>query len=348
MQKRVTARDVAEAAGVSRTTVSFVLNDVPGMRISEDTRQRVLQAAQQLGYQPNISAQRLVTGQTRILAYVERQTPERAFADAFLPQVLRGVHDAASGSNYEVLFAPIPLENGANRCARLLRGGHVDGLILSGPRSDDLELRQLLEDDAPIVLQGHWPGVSVASVDVDNTTAARMATEHLIHLGHKHIGMIVHAPLAYTAAAARLQGYQESVEAAGLPDSVDCIALADFTPASGEAAMEELLQRKVMPTGVFAGSDTVAIGAMRAAKRKGYCIPQDIAFVGFDDIPMAVYHDPPLTSVRLPAYGIGWAAADLLLRLIGKDDVHDCNILLKSELIIRASCGALLEGRTNR
>ena len=336
MQKRVTARDVAEAAGVSRTTVSFVLNDVPGMRISEDTRQRVLQAAQQLGYQPNISAQRLVTGQTRILAYVERQTPERAFADAFLPQVLRGVHDAASGSNYEVLFAPIPLENGANRCARLLRGGHVDGLILSGPRSDDLELRQLLEDDAPIVLQGHWPGVSVASVDVDNTTAARMATEHLIHLGHKHIGMIVHAPLAYTAAAARLQGYQGSVKAAGLPDSVDCIALADFTPASGEAAMEELLQCKVMPTGVFAGSDTVAIGAMRAAKRKGYCIPQDIAFVGFDDIPMAVYHDPPLTSVRLPAYGIGWAAADLLLRLIGKDDVHDCNILLKSELIIRA------------
>jgi DNA-binding LacI/PurR family transcriptional regulator len=348
MQKRVTARDVAESAGVSRTTVSFVLNDVPGMRISEDTRQRVLQVAQQLGYQPNISAQRLVTGQTRILAYVERQTPERAFADAFLPQVLRGVHDAASASNYEILFAPIPLENGANRCARLLRGGHVDGLILSGPRSDDLELRQLLEDDAPLVLQGHWPGVSVASVDVDNTTAAKMAVEHLVHLGHRQIGMIVHAPLAYTAAQARLEGFHEVVEAQGLHDSAACIALADFKPASGETAMEELLTCKVVPTAIFAGSDTVAIGAMRAAKRRGYCIPEDIAFVGFDDIPMAVYHDPPLTSVRLPAYGIGWAAADLLIRLIGEDDIHERNILLKSELIIRESCGALPEEITDR
>jgi LacI family transcriptional regulator len=348
MQKRVTAREVAEAAGVSRTTVSFVLNDVPGMRISEETRQRVLQVAQQLGYQPNISAQRLVTGQTRILAYVERQTPERAFADAFLPQVLRGVHDAASASNYEVLFAPIPLENGANRCARLLRGGHVDGIILSGPRSDDLELRKLLEDDAPLVLQGHWPGVSVASVDVDNTAAARMATEHVIDQGHTSIGMIVHAPLAYTAATARLLGYQEAVEAAGLSDSADCIALADFTPASGETAMEELLKCKVMPTGIFAGSDTVAIGAMRAAKRKGYRIPQDIAFIGFDDIPMAVYHDPPLTSIRLPAYGIGWAAADLLIRLMGGDDIRGRNILLKSELIVRDSCGALRRESTDR
>jgi DNA-binding LacI/PurR family transcriptional regulator len=348
MQKRVTAREVAEAAGVSRTTVSFVLNDVPGMRISAETRQRVLQVAKQLGYQPNISAQRLVTGQTRILAYVERQTPERAFADAFLPQVLRGVHDAASASDYEVLFAPIPLENGATRCTRLLRGGHVDGLILSGPRSDDLELRQLLEGDAPLVLQGHWPGISVASVDVDNIAAAKMATEHLIHLGHKNIGMIVHAPLAYTAAAARMQGYQEAVKAAELHDSTACIVLADFTPASGEAAMEELLECEAVPTAIFAGSDTVAIGAMRAVKRKGYRIPQDIAFIGFDDIPMAVYHDPPLTSVRLPAYGIGWAAADLLIRLIGRDDVRDRNILLKSELTIRASCGALLEESTDR
>ncbi|HEY44577.1 MAG TPA: LacI family transcriptional regulator, partial [Anaerolineae bacterium] len=172
MQKRVTASDVAELAGVSRTTVSFVLNNVPGMRISEDTRQKVLEAAKQLDYHPNISAQRLVTGQTRIIAYVERQTPEQAFSDAFLPQVLRGVHDAASASNFEVLFAPVPVENGAERCEYLLRGGHVDGIILSGPRSDDLELRELLERGAPLVIQGHWPGVATASVDIDNTEAA--------------------------------------------------------------------------------------------------------------------------------------------------------------------------------
>jgi len=159
--------------------------------------------------------------------------------------------------------------------------------------------------------------------------------------------MIVHAPLAYTAAAARLQGYQESVEASGLHESAACVALADFTPASGEVAMEELLACKIIPSGIFAGSDTVAIGAMRAAKRRGYRIPRDIAFVGFDDIPMAVYHEPPLTSVRLPAYGIGWAAADLLIRWICEDDIHERNILLKSELIIRDSCGALPEEITD-
>ena len=342
MRKRVTARDVAESAGVSRTTVSFVLNDVPGMRISEQTRLRVLQAADQLGYQPNISAQRLVTGQTRILAYVERQTPEWAFADAFLPQVLRGVHDAAIASNHEVLFAPIPLENGAKRCKQLLTGGHVDGIILSGPRTDDLELRKLLEDDPPMVLQGQWPGVSAASVDIDNELAARIAVQHLVDLGHKRLGMIVHAPLTYTAAAARLKGYEQVLEAASLHDSIKRVVVADFTPASGEIAMEKLCANGSTPTAVFASSDTVAIGAMQAAKRLGYRIPQDIAFVGFDDIPMAVYHDPPLTTICLPAYGLGWAAADLLIRLISGDSVRNDNILLKSELIVRASCGALV------
>ncbi len=104
--------------------------------------------------------------------------------------------------------------------------------------------------------------------------------------------------------------------------------------------MESLLSLDPPPTAVFASSDTVAIGAMRAAKRMGYRIPEDICFVGFDDIPMAVYQDPPLTTVRLPAYGIGWAAADLLIRLIAQEEVHERNLLLESELIIRASCGS--------
>jgi DNA-binding LacI/PurR family transcriptional regulator len=340
MQKRVTASDVAELAGVSRTTVSFVLNNVPGMRISEETRQKVLEAAQQLDYHPNISAQRLVTGRTRIIAYVERQTPEQAFSDAFLPQVLRGVHDAASASNFEVLFAPVPVENGVERCEYLLRGGHVDGIILSGPRSDDLELRELLERGAPLLLQGHWPGVATASVDIDNTEAARMAVKHLIGLNHRNLGMIVHAPLAYTAAAARLEGYRDVVESSDLPFAETCITEADFTPESGEQAMEELLQSVRPPTAIFASSDTVAIGAMRAAKRMGHRIPEDISFVGFDDIPMAVYQDPPLTTVRLPAYGIGWAAADLLIRLIAQEEIQERNLQLESELIVRASCGA--------
>lgn len=338
--KRVTAQDVADMAGVSRTTVSFVLNNVPGMRISEDTRLKVLDAARTLDYHPNVSAQRLVTGQTNILAYVQRQTPERVFADAFLPQVLHGVHDAASSLGYEVLFAPIPLQNGGDRCVRLLRGGYVDGIILSGPRTDDLELRQLLETEAPVVLQGQWPGVPVASVDVDNFQATQKAVEHLIRLGHERLGMIVHAPVTDTAAAARLHGFKQVLERNGLSLDPQRITMANFSPSSGERAMDVLLQCDPPPSAVFASSDTVAVGAMCAAKAHGYRIPQDIAFVGFDDIPMAIYQDPPLTSVRLPAYGIGWAAAELLIQLIAHEEVREHNLVLESELIVRTSCGS--------
>jgi len=338
-RQRAHSRDVAKVAGVSRTTVSFVLNNVPGMRISEETRQRVLEAARQLDYHPDASARRLVTGKTSILGYVERQSPEHAFADAFMPQVLRGVHDSAAASNYEVLFAPIPLEVSNGRFSRLLHGHHVDGIILSGPRSDDQEVRQMVEAKAPIVLQGEWPGMNVATVDVDNVKAAKMATSHLIRIGHTRIGMIIHAPEAFTAGNARLHGYREALKENNLAQDPDLIAFASFTPSSGEQAIRKLLKLNPRPTAIFVSSDTVAIGAIRAAQELGCHIPQDLAIVGFDDIPISVYLRPPLTTIHLPAYGIGWAAADLLIRLID-GETDETNITLDTDLIIRDSCGA--------
>jgi DNA-binding LacI/PurR family transcriptional regulator len=338
MPRRVRARDVAKLAGVSRTTVSFVLNDVPGMRISEETRQRVLEAAQELDYHPDASARRLVTGKTKILGYVERQSPESAFADAFMPQVLRGVHDAASSANYEVLFAPIPLGISDGRFSRLLRGRHVDGIILSGPRTDDEELHELVKEESPIVIQGQLSGINAASVDVDNVKAARSATEYLIQLEHTRIGMVVHAPQSFTAGRERLQGFQEALQAHGLPFDDDLVIHANFTPASGEEAIRSLLRLKQRPTALFVSSDTVAIGVIRAAQEMGFRIPEDLSVVGFDDIPMSVYLNPPLTTVHLPAYGIGWAAADLLIRLIDDGETQEVNVLLDTELVLRGSC----------
>jgi LacI family transcriptional regulator len=310
------------------------------MRISEETRKRVIEAAHDLDYHPHASARRLVTGKTRIIAYVERQPPERAFADAFLPQVLRGVHDAASTAHYEVLFAPIPVEESNGRCSQLLRGQHVDGIILSGPRRDDEELKGLIEAKAPVVIQGQWPGLAGASVDVDNIKAAKKATEHLLQLGHTRVGMIVHANPIYTAAFARLQGYREALEENGLPYDPDFVSKANFTPSSGERALNQLLKVNPPPTAIFASSDTVAIGAMRAAEQQDRRIPEDLAVVGFDDIPMAIYVDPPLTTVRLPAYGVGWGAADLLIRILSKEEISETNFMLDTELMIRGSCGA--------
>jgi DNA-binding LacI/PurR family transcriptional regulator len=344
MARRVSSRDVARLAGVSRTTVSFVLNNVPGMRISEETRKRVLEAAKELDYHPDAVARRLVTGKTQILAYVERQTPELAFSDAFMPQALRGVHAAASVNNYEVLFAPIPVDKSNGRFLGLLRGRHVDGIILAGPRTDDEELRELIENQSPIVVQGQWPGQNVASVDVDNMKAAQIATEHLTKLGHKRIGMIVHAPETYTAGGARLQGYRLALENYGIPYDKALVTYANFTSESGESAFKSVFEVDTPPSALFVSSDTVAIGVIQSAQELGYRVPEDLAVVGFDDIPMSVYITPPLTTVHLPAYGIGWAAADLLIRLIDSEETLETSVLLDTELIVRGSCGTKMHG----
>ncbi|RIK29835.1 MAG: LacI family transcriptional regulator [Chloroflexi bacterium] len=341
MAKRPTAREVAELAGVSRTTVSFVLNNVPGMRISEETRQRVLQAARQLHYYPDATARRMVAGRTKIIGFVLRQRPEQAFADMFLPQVLSGLSRVASAEGYHVLFEPIPPEDQMQPYLRLIHERHVDGIILSGPRFDDQELLQTEIKGTPIVLMGQLPTTNLPFVDIDNSGGARLATKHLIHLGHQRIAMITNAELAYTASASRLEGYRQALEAAGIAYDPTLVRYGNFTPQSGQFAMADLLTHIPRPTAVFVASDTVALGALQAIRQVGLKIPDDIAVVGYDDIPLAEYIDPPLTTVRLPAAGLGWGAAELLIRLItAEEEVHDTNVILEAELVVRASCGA--------
>ena len=334
--RRVTARDVAQRAGVSTTTVSFVLNNVEEMRISEETRQRVLEATKELDYHPDSLARRMVTGQTHNIAYVIRQSPDQAFADAFMPEVLNGLAQGAAAQNFHVLFEPIGPED-SRGFAWLIRERHVDGLVISGPRTDDPELLNLLERGVPVVLQGQLPSVQVPFVDVDNQHGARVATRHLIELGHRRIGLITNAGLHYTAAAACLAGYREALTNAGLPYEEGLVRYGNFTPQSGEAAIVDLLNEK--PTAVFVASDVVALGAMKRLQTLGVRIPDDIALVGFDDIPLARYLDPPLTTMRLPAYGLGWGAAELITRFINRVPVENQEVLLETELIVRESCG---------
>lgn len=339
MKRRVTSRQVAERAGVSRTTVSFVLNDVPDMRIPLETRERVQRAAEELGYHPNASARRLVTGQTNLIAYVERQAPDHIFTDGFWPEVLRGAHDAALSQDYEVLYAPDAIVEGMGRCARLLLGNHVDGAIISGPREGDRELVRLIELGAPLVIQGSWPDRSIPAVDVDNAFAAKKAVRYLVDLGHTKIGLMLHAPAEYIASRDRRIGFEEALAEAGVAREPDWIVQANFTPESGEAAMEQLLTGEDRPTAVFATSDTIAIGGMMAARRAGLKIPDDIAFIGFDDIPMARYQEPPLSTVRLPAYDLGRESGKLMTEILSGRMPDSAHRTLQSELVIRQSCG---------
>lgn len=332
--KRPTSSDVARRAGVSRTTVSFVLNDRPRAHISEDTRRRVLAAAQELGYHVHAGARSLAAGRTNTIGLVLRQTPEQVAVDALLPETLRGLTTAAREAGFRVMVEPLPPADGSY--AALVRARHTDGLIVSGPRADDLEPAQLHDEGYPLVVQGHAPGESIPSVDVDNRAGARVAVEHLIGLGHRRIGCITNASFAYTAAMERVEGYREALDAAGIAFDERLVATGDFTPMSGHAAMLALLARAPDLTAAFVASDVLALGAIGAAREAGLRVPDDLSIVGFDDVPLAAYFDPPLTTIRLPAYELGFRAGRMLVRQIGGEGVAGQQVLA-TELVVRAS-----------
>lgn len=339
--KRVTSQDVARRAGVSRTTVSLVLNNVSEAQISEETRQRVLESARALNYHPDASARRLVQGRTQVIGFVERQAPSQDFADAFMGEVLRGFHKAARREGYHVLFEPFVYgQDPKDRYVQVIREHHADGIVLSGPRFDDQELIDLHREGIPIVLQGRLPGSNIPCVDVDNVAGARLATEHLVCCGHEDIGLITNGPTIYTAASERKMGFMHALQEAGLPVNKDWIKTAAFTPQSGFIAMRDMLSQKERPSAVFVASDTVAIGALDAVRKAGLCVPEDLALVGFDDVPWAAYIDPPLTTVRLPAHALGWSAGYLLIRILNGEKVEEPTVLLDTELVVRKSCGS--------
>jgi DNA-binding LacI/PurR family transcriptional regulator len=333
VRKRPTSADVAARAGVSRTTVSFVLNERPGSNISPTTRDRVLEAAAELGYHPHASARRLAGGKSNTLGFVLLQSPEQVAGDATLAETLSGLAAAARTAGFRVMVEPLDPTN-ANYEA-LLRAQHADGIVVSGPRSDDTGLARLANEGFPIVLQGSLAGIDAPSVDVDNVSGARRAVEHLIGLGWQRIACITNAPLAYTAAQERLEGYRQALAAAGIADDPDLIEEAAFDAGSGHRAMERLLARGRVEA-VFVASDVVAFGAIAAIRDAGLTVPGDVSVVGFDDIALAAFFDPPLTTVRLPAHDLGLAAGTALLDRVAGRPVPD-RTLLPTELIVRSS-----------
>ena len=335
-RKRVTSFDVAEKSGVSRTTVSFVLNDVPGISISEATRQRVQQAAKELNYHPDSTGKKLASGKSNTLGLVLRQSHEQVFADALLPQVLMGIEQAATEQGFQVLLKPLEPQDG-DGYMRLVHENHVDGIILSGPRQEEAEIIRLHHEGLPVMLMGQLPGSGLPFVDIDAVNGSTQAVNHLIEHNHRRIGLITNAAQEYTSAQQRRQGYLNALKAAEIEPEADLMQAGNYTPASGFKAMQKLLDVFPRPTAIFVASDVVSLGAIRAIKQAGLRIPQDIAVVGFDDIPMADYFDPPLTTVRIPSYGLGWASGERLVRRVQGEVLDQDGMLLESELVIRSS-----------
>lgn len=338
-RRQARSQDVAELAGVSRTTVSFVLNDVPGVKISEETRQRVLEAARRLNYYPTAAARSLASGKTRRIGLVLGEGQKRLAADAFLPTFLQGVTASLHQRGYLLVLQMAEDVPSHEAYVRLIREQQVDGLIISGPRADDPLLSELADDKFPLLLHGRLEACHLPWVDVDNKAGAYQAMTHLIGLGHQRIGFISNAPFSYAGAQARYAGYRQALTEHDIPLDDSLMRSAAFLPETGWAAMDELLELPERPTAVFAASDVVAIGVMSAIQSTGLRIPDDMAVVGFDDIFLAAHTQPPLTTVRVPAYGLGWTAAEVLVALIEGDEEVSA-VTLETELVIRDSCGA--------
>ncbi len=335
---RPTSADVAKLAGVSRTTVSFVLNNVPGTGIPESTRNKVQEVARQLKYHSNITGKKLATGKSMMVGLVQIQTSEQALNDAFVLQVLIGLEDAAKNNNFHILLKHISHSN-SDDYADLFSENHVDGIIVSGPLQHDETLEKLYLEGHPVVLLGQMPGTPLPFVDINAELGSEIAVNHLVSLGHRKIALITNARREYSSALQRESGYLKAMKKAGLTVNQDYVIEGNFTPSSGYDATKTLLGLPTPPTAIFVASDVVAIGALQAIKQANLKIPQEISTIGFDDIPMAKYFDPPLTTIRLPAYALGFGAGERLIRLIAGDSLDEKGVFLNTELVVRESTG---------
>lgn len=346
-RRRITSQNVADRAGVSRTTVSFVLNNVKA-NISPETRERVLQAAKELGYVPNASARALARQQTHTLGLVLIRDPVELACDFFLPGVMQGLIEAIRPAGFRLLLEPIDNAQEQDLYLNLVRARQIDGIVLSGPRSDDEQLADLIDSGFPVVLLGQLADSEASSVDVDNREAARVAVEHLILQGHRRIGCITNAPLAYTGSADRLAGYRSALAAHEIPYDPALVRYGEFSPESGQLAAHSLLvECKPRPSALFVASDVVAVGALHAVRDLDLTVPDDVALVGFDDVPVSRYLVPPLTTVRLPAMELGRRAGELLLGKIQGINGSRQQILLDTELIVRRSSQRSSRGGDN-
>ena len=338
--KRVTSQDVADLARVSRTTVSFVLNNVKGMNISRETRQRVLEAAEKLSYIPDASAQALASRRSKAIGLVMTRNPHHIATDAFLPQILGGLMEVVKARKLRLLFESVEVEHQDRAYLELARAKHIDGMLLLTPRIDDAGLKRLSQVDIPTVLIGELTGTDLYSVDIDNHLAAQNAVQYLLTLGHTQIACITNASKSYSAAFDRIRGYKDALVSAGLRFDEQLVRYADFDPHSGYHQMKSLLAGKAF-TAVFVASDNVAMGAKAALREAGLRVPDDISMVGFDDIPWAQYSDPPLTTIRLPASELARTACVVLMDLLQGKEPRSKRLMLTTELVIRKSCRKL-------
>ncbi|AJQ95504.1 LacI family DNA-binding transcriptional regulator [Gynuella sunshinyii] len=339
---RPTSAQVAKLAGVSRTTVSFVLNNVEKSGISNATREKVLAAAAQLGYEPNAAAQSLASGSSATIGLVLPDI-HHLYVDSFLSRVVASVSEEVRRHDMKLLIETVD-RGDTFGYQRLAKNGRIDGMIVVNPRENEYTvLAEINRDFMPLVAFGsrrrsQQTCAEFSTTSSDNFFNARLAVKHLIALGHKNIGHISFSSDSFTSVNSRERGWLAALEEHNL-NARDIRESADLSAESGYHACLRLLSKKQSFSAIFAGNDTVAFGIIRALIDKGYRVPEDIAIVGYDDIPLAAYGAVPLTTIKtFPEEHGRMAVKTLLEHLKGISEPNHQKF--DSHLVIRESCGA--------
>lgn len=327
-----TIRDVAELVGVHPSTVSRVIND--DSRISEKTKNKVLLIIKKLGYTPNAIARGLKIKRTYTLGML---IPD--ITNPFFAEIARGVEDAANANGFNIILCNTDDKLKKERIyLEILKEKRVDGLILGTAHIRDKSILELEKKKFPyILLSRNIEGLDKNCVIVDDVVGGIIVTEYLIKLGHRRIAHIT-GPPTVRVANNRLEGYKFALEKHQIEYYEELVEEGDFRIKGGYQAMKKFLELPEPPTAIFAANDLLALGAMQAIQKKKYHIPEDFCIIGFDDIRLASFVYPPLTTIRQPMLEMGALAVKMLLKIIEEGEFNQRKIVLKPKLIIRESC----------
>lgn len=332
-----TIKDVARLAKVSPSTVSRVIAD--HQRISRKTKEKVRKVMAELNYHPNMIARSLIKRSSQTLGLVLSRSTDSAFSNPFFPEIIRGISAVTQSYHYNLMLATAQdYSEEAKQCLRMISEKRVDGAFLLAPRVSDELVRELSANNYPFVVVGRIPeAIKCYSVNNDNIQAAYSVTRHLLNLGHHRIAFL-NGPDDFIFCQDRFEGYRLAFREFGLEPDPAFIKNGGFSQQEGYRITMDLIKSKPRPTAIFCVDDVIALGAYRAVKELGLTIPKDVAVIGFNDDPLASVIEPSLTTVRIPIYEMGVAAAEMMIQVLEGKDIFPMQKILSSELILRDSC----------
>lgn len=328
----ISITDVAKAAGVSTATVSRVLHNSDAVKPA--TRDQVLAVIDQMNYKPNALARQMRTQKTKTVIVI---VPD--LGNTFFSEILYGIEKCATKHGYQILIANMHNQPSIEKYYfKAVQEHSVDGVISLSASVAKRLMEQVAKEHPIVVACQYLESDNIPNITIDNISAAESITNHLIQLGHKQIAHIA-GPPTIPLYKDRLNGYISALTKNNIPIDLEMVSFGESSIQHGYDGMKNLLESGKSFSAVFTAGDIMAVGAIKAIKDAGLRVPQDCAVVGFDDIEISAFCDPPLTTVRQPRYQIGETAFKMLLKLMNKSQLNDPQVVLDYDIVIRESCG---------